>query len=97
MGGPSSKRVEAESAVVGRSSRVDITVADRYLSRPQARFFRLDGTWMVEDLGGRNPTLLNGRAVESRIRNIALTDEAPGRRARRASSRGRPTATTAPS
>jgi len=58
------QRVEGAEAIVGRSSKVDITVPDRYLSRQQARFFRGEGGWFIEDLGGRNPTVLNGRPVE---------------------------------
>lgn len=64
VGAPFRQRVEGDAAVVGRSSKVDITVPDRYLSRQQARFFRGESGWLIEDLGGRNPTILNGRPVE---------------------------------
>ncbi|MFN8096607.1 MAG: SpoIIE family protein phosphatase, partial [Vicinamibacteria bacterium] len=52
-----------ESLVVGRSSRADLVLSDRFLSRQHARFYREGDTWMVEDLGSRNTTLLNGRPV----------------------------------
>lgn len=52
-----------ESLVVGRSSRADLVLSDRFLSRQHARFYREGDGWMVEDLGSRNTTLLNGRPV----------------------------------
>jgi serine phosphatase RsbU (regulator of sigma subunit) len=56
---------EGDSIVVGRSSKADLVLSDRFLSRQHARFFREGETWMVEDLGSRNTTLLNGRPVAS--------------------------------
>jgi len=56
---------EGEGLVVGRSSKADLVLSDRFLSRQHARFFRQEGTWFVEDLGSRNTTLLNGRPVAS--------------------------------
>jgi sigma-B regulation protein RsbU (phosphoserine phosphatase) len=53
----------ADSLVVGRSSRADLVLSDRFLSRQHARFYREGEAWMVEDLGSRNTTLLNGRPV----------------------------------
>jgi serine phosphatase RsbU (regulator of sigma subunit) len=55
----------ADALVVGRSSKADLVLSDRFLSRQHARFFRQEGTWFVEDLGSRNTTLLNGRPVAS--------------------------------
>jgi serine phosphatase RsbU (regulator of sigma subunit) len=55
--------VTTESLVVGRSSRADLVLSDRFLSRQHARFYREGDSWMVEDLGSRNTTLLNGRPV----------------------------------
>jgi sigma-B regulation protein RsbU (phosphoserine phosphatase) len=56
---------EGDSLVVGRSSKADLVLSDRFLSRLHARFFREGETWYVEDLGSRNTTLLNGRPVAS--------------------------------
>jgi sigma-B regulation protein RsbU (phosphoserine phosphatase) len=56
---------EADALVVGRSSKADLVLSDRFLSRLHARFFREGETWYVEDLGSRNTTLLNGRPVAS--------------------------------
>ena len=52
-----------ESAVLGRSSKADVVLADRYLSRQHARLFRREGSWFLEDLGSRNTTFLNDRPV----------------------------------
>lgn len=55
---------EGESLVVGRSSAADLQVADAYLSRQQARLFLHEGALMVEDLGSRNGTTVNGERIE---------------------------------
>jgi sigma-B regulation protein RsbU (phosphoserine phosphatase) len=52
--------VDVDSLVIGRSSRCDLAVADRCLSRQHLRLFQADGKWMVEDLGSRNGTRVNG-------------------------------------
>jgi sigma-B regulation protein RsbU (phosphoserine phosphatase) len=52
--------VDVDSLVIGRSSRCDLAVADRCLSRQHLRLFQEDGKWMVEDLGSRNGTRING-------------------------------------
>jgi serine phosphatase RsbU (regulator of sigma subunit) len=56
---------DGETLVVGRSSKADLVLSDRFLSRLHARFFLEGETWYVEDLGSRNTTLLNGRPVAS--------------------------------
>ena len=63
VGDPFEHVCSAESLVVGRSSRADLVLSDRFLSRQHARFYRQGAGWMVEDLGSRNTTLLNGRPV----------------------------------
>ena len=55
--------VTGDSLVFGRSSKADLVVPDRYMSRLQARLYREGERWLIEDLGGRNPTLLNGRPL----------------------------------
>jgi len=57
--------VKDESFVIGRSSKADLTIPDRSMSRMHARIFLNEGAWYVEDLGSRNGTLLGGRQVES--------------------------------
>ncbi len=55
--------VEGDSIVIGRSTRCDLTLADRFLSRQHARLFRVGEEWRVEDLGSRNGTFVNGTRV----------------------------------
>jgi pSer/pThr/pTyr-binding forkhead associated (FHA) protein len=62
-GEPFRHEVRADAVVIGRSSKADVVLADRFLSRLHARLFRKDGTWFVEDLGSRNTTFLNDRPL----------------------------------
>ena len=63
-GSPFDHALEGESFVVGRSSKADLTIPDRSMSRMHARFYQDQGKWFVEDLGSRNGTLLGGRPVD---------------------------------
>jgi serine phosphatase RsbU (regulator of sigma subunit) len=69
IGEPFEHLCESDALVVGRSSKADLVLSDRFLSRQHARFYREGDGWMVEDLGSRNTTLLNGRplGVASRV------------------------------
>ncbi len=69
IGEPFEHLCESDTLVVGRSSKADLVLSDRFLSRQHARFYREGEGWMVEDLGSRNTTLLNGRplAVPARV------------------------------
>ena len=58
--------------IIGRSKLADVTISDRFLSRRHARMFRDGGEWLIEDLGSRNGTYVNG----SRIKEA--TTVAPG-------------------
>jgi serine phosphatase RsbU (regulator of sigma subunit) len=51
--------------VIGRSTTADVTISDRFLSRKHARLFRDGDDWLVEDLGSRNGTLVNGVKIAS--------------------------------
>ncbi|MCG6962736.1 MAG: SpoIIE family protein phosphatase [Acidobacteria bacterium] len=53
----------SDSFVLGRSSRADVTIPDRSLSRQHALLSLQNGQWFVKDLGSRNGTLLNGEPV----------------------------------
>jgi serine phosphatase RsbU (regulator of sigma subunit) len=61
---PWEHRVTGDELVVGRSSGSGLVIPDPYLSRRQARLYRGEDGWYLEDLGGRNPTLLNGLPVK---------------------------------
>ena len=63
-GAPFDYDLEADSVVIGRSSSAGLTLVDRSLSRQHSRLFRQGGQTLVEDLGSRNGTLLNGVPVE---------------------------------
>jgi sigma-B regulation protein RsbU (phosphoserine phosphatase) len=62
-GEPYEHALEGESLVIGRSSRCDLAVSDRCLSRQHVRLFKSDDDWMVEDMGSRNGTRLNGSMI----------------------------------
>jgi serine phosphatase RsbU (regulator of sigma subunit) len=62
-GEPFRHEVRADSVVIGRSTRADVVLTDRFLSRQHARLFVKDGAWYLEDLGSRNTTFLNDRSV----------------------------------
>ncbi len=51
--------VTRDTYVIGRSSRADLTIADRSMSREHARFFSQGEDWFVEDLGSHNGTRVN--------------------------------------
>jgi sigma-B regulation protein RsbU (phosphoserine phosphatase) len=53
-----------ESLVLGRSTKADVVLSDRFLSRLHARLSARGGDWVLEDLGSRNTTFLNDRPVE---------------------------------
>ncbi len=62
-GAPFDHEPDGDSVIIGRSSDAAIAVPDRSMSRRHARLFRSAGEWLVEDLGSRNGTLLNGRQI----------------------------------
>lgn len=57
--------VQGDSVVVGRSIEADLVLEDPSLSRRHSRFFRVGSTLLVEDLGSRNGTAVNGQPVVS--------------------------------
>jgi serine phosphatase RsbU (regulator of sigma subunit) len=63
QGQPFDHLFHGESLVIGRSSTSDLPLPDRFLSRHHARIYRDGDRYLVEDLGSRNGTLLNGEAV----------------------------------
>jgi serine phosphatase RsbU (regulator of sigma subunit) len=67
-GSPFDHALDGESFVIGRSSKADLTVPDRSMSRMHARLYLDGGSWHIEDLGSRNGTLLGGRPVNDPAR-----------------------------
>ncbi len=65
QGEPFERPLEGEEIIIGRSSECDVTIADRYMSRRHARLVHDDDRWLLEDLGSRNGTTVNGSRVEA--------------------------------
>jgi len=58
------REVESDSIVIGRSTKCDLSIPDRFLSRRHARMFRDGDDWKVEDLDSRNGTFVNGSRID---------------------------------
>jgi len=71
-GAPFDFAFKSDSVVVGRAPDVGLSIADPFLSRRHSRFFRAGATLLVEDLGSRNGTLVNGQVI------VAPTTVQPG-------------------
>jgi serine phosphatase RsbU (regulator of sigma subunit) len=63
-GEPTDRDCESGMLVFGRGTAADVVIADHSMSRQHARIVATDGGWIVEDLGARNGTFLNGARVE---------------------------------
>ena len=57
----------ANRAVVGRLDSCDLPINDRSVSREHARLSRLRDTYILEDLGSTNGTLVNGRRINESV------------------------------
>lgn len=55
---------DRRSYIAGRSSEVDLILADDAVSRKHARFYPSQGRIWVRDLGSRNGTVVNGDSVD---------------------------------
>jgi sigma-B regulation protein RsbU (phosphoserine phosphatase) len=66
--------LRTDSLVVGRALDADLTLSDPFLSRRHSRFFRTAAGVFVEDLGSRNGTIVNGKAIQGPTR-IEVGDE----------------------
>jgi serine phosphatase RsbU (regulator of sigma subunit) len=62
-GSTAERSLDGGSFLIGRSSKADLVVLDRSMSREHARLVRDGAQWTVEDLGSRNGTFLNGKNV----------------------------------
>lgn len=63
-GAPYDFELDRDEIVIGRASDVDLPLADRFLSRQHARIIKRQGQLLIEDLGSRNGTTVNGRQIE---------------------------------
>jgi pSer/pThr/pTyr-binding forkhead associated (FHA) protein len=55
--------LQKETIFLGRSTKNDIRISDRALSRKQLKIFRIGGRYFVEDLKSTNGTWLNGNLI----------------------------------
>jgi len=55
--------VEKEGVTIGRGEDCDVVLMERQVSRHHAQIRRLDSQYVLEDLGSRNGTYVNGREV----------------------------------
>jgi DNA-binding response OmpR family regulator len=55
--------VEKEKVIIGRSEDCEVVLVERQVSRRHAQIRRLDSQYVLEDLGSRNGTYVNGREV----------------------------------
>lgn len=65
QGEPFDHPLDVDSLTIGRASGSDLVLEDRFLSHQHSRVFRRGEQLVVEDLGSRNGTLLNGRPVRT--------------------------------
>ncbi len=65
QGAPFEAAVDRDQMVIGRSMSSDVAINDRFLSRHHARLRRAGESWLIEDLGSRNGTFVNGVRVDS--------------------------------
>ncbi len=54
------------SGIIGRDPSVEYVVEDPYISRKQAKIYVLGDKYEIEDIGGKNPLLINGKVVKGR-------------------------------
>jgi two-component system, cell cycle response regulator len=55
--------VSGHQTVIGRSTQCDLSIDNEELSRRHCRVFRSGDTFVVEDLGSRNGTLIDGAVI----------------------------------
>jgi hypothetical protein len=62
-----------DGAVLGRSARAEVVLADSSVSAEHARVFRVGRAWVVTDLGSTNGTQVNETAVNGEM-PLAVND-----------------------
>ena len=59
--------LEGDQVLIGRGPECDLVVADRQVSREHARIRRTAAGYMLQDLGSKNGTHLNGVPIQKEI------------------------------
>jgi serine phosphatase RsbU (regulator of sigma subunit) len=67
-GQPSDRECRDAAVTFGRGADSDVVIADHSMSRHHARIAPEEGHWVVEDLGARNGTYVNGERIAGRRR-----------------------------
>lgn len=58
------KIIEIEkTGIIGRGEEADYRIDDQFVSRKQAKIYVFDDKYEIEDIGGKNPTLVNGKVI----------------------------------
>lgn len=60
-------KLSGDSLVIGRGAECEIAIADRQISRHHARLRRTPDGFLLEDLGSKNGTHVNGARVEAPV------------------------------
>jgi hypothetical protein len=60
--------IVGDEFLIGRGGDCDLTLPERQVSRHHAKILRRPGYFMLEDLGSKNGTHLNGQAVTDTVR-----------------------------
>jgi len=66
--------VTARGVVLGRAPECDVPIDDGGVSRRHASIEKREGRWVVEDLGSRNGTSVNGEIVKGATRALEAGD-----------------------
>ncbi|MCX7947611.1 MAG: FHA domain-containing protein [candidate division WOR-3 bacterium] len=63
-GSDAGKIIEIEkTGIIGRGEEADYKIDDQFVSRKQAKIYVFDDKYEIEDIGGKNPTLVNGKVI----------------------------------
>jgi predicted component of type VI protein secretion system len=59
--------ISADEFMIGRGGECDLTLPERQVSREHVKILREDGRFILQDLGSKNGTHLNGNQVKGRV------------------------------
>lgn len=54
-------------AIIGRNKSCDVSIRANFISARHVRIWYEDGEWLLEDLGSRNGTAINGQRIAQRV------------------------------